>query len=271
MEDVCLLADVFESYRKETLKTFALDPVHYISAPGMTWDAFLKFSKVEIDLLADKEMFNMINDGKRGGISCAFNKYCKANNKYLEDYNLNKPSNYIIYLDATNLYGWAMSQKLPLRDFKMFHIKETKQEKWKNILLNTEIDSQYGYFAEVDLDYPIELHDLHNDYPLAPEKLTKDKQTKLIPNLYNKKNYICHYRNLQYYVNHGLQLKHIHRVIKFRQECFLKEYIYLNTELRKHAKSEFEKDFRKLCNNGNFGKSIENVFKKRDIRLVTTD
>ena len=270
LADVCLLADVFEEYRKTTLETFNLDPAHYISTPSMTWDAFLKSSKVNIDLISNMDMFNMINNGLRGGISCAFNKYCKANNKYLKDYDPNKPSNYIIYLDANNLYGWAMSEKLPLDDFKMIRISEDKQEKFKNEILNHPIDSEFGFFVEVDLDYPDELHDLHNDYPLAPERLTIDKQTKLIPNLFDKKKYVCHYRNLQFYVKHGLKIKYIHRLIRFRQECFLRKYIHKNTELRKQAKSDFEKDFRKLCNNSVFGKTMENPYNKKDIRLVTT-
>ena len=108
--DVCLLADVFESYRNRSLQTYGLDPACYITSPGMSWDAFLKQTKVQIDLMSDPIMVNMIERGLRGGISMAANNYAKANNKYLSDYNPSKPSNFIFYLDANNLYGWAMSQ-----------------------------------------------------------------------------------------------------------------------------------------------------------------
>jgi hypothetical protein len=235
----------------------------------MTWDAFLKYSKVEIDQISDMEMMKMIENGIRGGISMASHKYCKANNKYLENYNPNEPSNYIIYLDANNLYGWAMCQKLPMSNFEMICIPPKFQEQFINKILKHDSDSKYGYILEVDLVYPDSLHDYHNDYPLAPEKLTIDKQTKLIPNLFNKKKYVCHYRNLQFYVRHGLKITYIHRIISFKQEEFLTGYINKNTELRKHAKSDFEKDYFKLCNNSVFGKTMENPYKRRDIKVVT--
>jgi hypothetical protein len=267
--DVCLLADVFEKYRKTTLEIHKLDPAHNISTPAMTWDAFLKYSKVEIDQISDMEMMKMIKNGIRGGISMASHKYCKANNKYLENYNPNEPSNYIIYLDANNLYGWAMCQKLPISNFEMICIPPKFQEQWIDKILKHDSDSKYGYILEVDLVYPDSLHDYHNDYPLAPEKLTIDKQTKLIPNLFNKKKYVCHYRNLHFYVRHGLKITYIHRIISFKQEEFLTGYINKNTELRKHAKSDFEKDYFKLCNNSVIGKTMENPYKRRDIKVVT--
>ena len=114
MADVWLLADVFENYRKTCMKHYRLDPAHYISAPGMSWDAFLRFTGIQIDLLSDLPMLQMIEDGLRGGISMASHNYCKANNKCLDGYDPSKPSNYIMYLDANNLYGWAMCQSLPL-------------------------------------------------------------------------------------------------------------------------------------------------------------
>jgi len=266
--DVCLLADVFEKYRETTLETYGLDPAHYISTPAMTWDAFLKYSRVKIEQITDMEMMNMVEAGIRGGISMASHKYCKSNNKYLENYNPNEPSNYIMYFDANNLYGWSMSEKLPIGNFEILHITADEQNKYINKVLKKDKNSEYGYIIEVDLDYPDELHDLHNDYPLAPERLKIDGQTKLIPNLYNKRKYVCHYRNLQFYVRHGLKLKYIHRVIRFRQEGFLAGYINKNTELRKQSKCDFEKDYFKLCNNSVYGKTMENPYKRRDIRLV---
>ena len=122
---------------------------------------------------------------------------------------------------------------------------------------------------EVDLEYPKSLHDLHNDYPLAPEQIVVNKVKKLIPNLGDKKKYVIHYENLKQYLNLGLKLTHIHRGIKFEESPWLKSYIDINTDLRTKAKNDFEKDFFKLMNNSVFGKSMENIRNRVDIKLVT--
>ena len=140
-----------------------------------------------------------------------------------------------------------------------------------NYILDLSPESDYGFILEVDLDYPDHLHDLHNDYPLAPEKITDDKNmSKLIPNLNSKMNYVCHYRNLQFYVRHGLSITKVHSVLRFRQKKFLADYINKNTILRQQAKTTFEKDYFKLLNNSCFGKTMENPYKRKDVRLVTT-
>ena len=122
---------------------------------------------------------------------------------------------------------------------------------------------------EVDLEYPKKLHDLHNDYPLAPEEIEMNKVEKLILNLWNKKKYVIHYENLKQYLNLGLKLTHIHRGIKFEESEWLKPYIDLNTKLRTKANNNFEKDFYKLGNNTIFGKTMENIRNRVDIKLVT--
>ena len=271
MADVCLLADVFENYRKTCMKHYSLDPAHYISAPGMSWDAFLRTTNVSIDLLSNLPTHQMIEDGLRGGISMVSHSYCKANNKYLEDYDPAQKSNYLMYLDANNLYGWAMCQALPLCQFQMFEGPFNI-----NIVLNQlrtiGPDAEIGWILEVDLEYPDVLHDLHNDYPLAAErKKVGDEPPKLIPNLLHKTKYVCHYRLLQFYLRHGLQLTAVHRVISFKQSKFMEPYIMKNTELRTKATDASEKSFFKLLNNSCFGKTMENVHRRKDVRLVTKE
>ena len=132
-------------------------------------------------------------------------------------------------------------------------------------------DSDKGYILEVDVEYPKNLHDLHSDLPFLPERMKINKYNKLVCNLYDKNNYVVHIRSLKQALNHGLILKKVHKVIQFNQEAWLKEYIDMNTELRKQAKNDFEKDFFKLMNNSGFGKTMENVRKHRDIKLATAD
>ena len=141
----------------------------------------------------------------------------------------------------------------------------------KEFIKNYEEDSNKGYILEVDVKYPKTLHNLHSDLPFSPERMRINKCTKLVCNLYDKKNYVVHIRSLKQALNYGLILKKVHGVIQFNQEAWLKPYIDINTELRKKAKNDFEKDFFKLMNNAVFGKTMENVRKHRDIKLVTTD
>ena len=256
--DVLLLADVFENFRNICIENYELDPAHYFTAPGLAWDAALKITGVELELLSDIDMLLMAENGIRGGVSMVSNRYGKANNKYTGDsFDAKEPSKYITYLDANNLYGWAMSKPLSTHGFKW--MDESELENWE----------KHPCILEVDLEYPKSLHDLHNDYPLAPEKIKVNKVDKLIPNLWNKKKYVIHYENLKQYLSLGLKLVKIHSGIKFKESPWLKKYIDLNTNLRTKAKNEFEKDFFKLMINSVFGKTMENIRNRVDIKLVT--
>lgn len=258
--DVLLLADVFENFRKVCKKNYELDPCWYYTAPGLAWDACLKLTKINLELLTDPDMLLMVESGLRGGISMISNRYGKANNKYMnEKHDPSKPSKYIVYLDANNLYGWAMSQKLPHANFKWMSKQEL--DEWRYI----------ACILEVEIEYPEELHDLHNDYPLAPERLMMNGVEKLIPNLNDKERYVVHHETLKLYESLGLKIKKIHRGIKFTESEWLKEYIDLNTKLRAQSNSDFEKDFFKLMNNSVFGKTMENVRKRVDIHLVNSE
>ena len=195
-------------------------------------------------------------------------RYAKANNKYMKNYDKNEESSYIQHSDANKLYGWVMSQKLPVNGFKWIKNVTEIDEKF---IKNYDEDSDKGYIFEADVNYPRRLHDLDIDLPFLPKRMKIDKFKKLVCNLRNKKKYVVHIRSLKQALNYELKLKKVHRTIEFNQESWLKPYIDMNTELRKIAKNDFEKDFFKLMNNGVFGITIENVRKHRDIKLVTTD
>ena len=202
-------------------------------------------------------MLLMAEKGIRGGVSMISNRYGKSNNRYMGDkFVASELSKYITYLDANNLYGRAMSKLLPTHSFKW--IKVSELETWE----------LHSCILEVDLEYPRSLHDLHSDYPLAPEQIEVNKVDKLIPNLWNKMKYVIHYENLKQYLSLGLKLTHIYRGIKFEESQRLEKYITLNTELRTVATNEFEKDFFKLMNNSVFGKTMENIRNRVDIKLV---
>ena len=283
--DILLLADVFENFRRTCIQYYKLDPCHYFTSPGLSWDAMLKMTNIKLELMTDINMFQFIEKGMRGGISYIANRYGKANNKYMKEYDEKAPSKYIMYLDANNLYGWAMSQYLPTGGFKWMTEKQISK---LNVARYNE-NSEKGLILEVDLEYPKELHNLHNDYPLAAERVCVNKNMlsdyckkiatkynistglvhKLIPTLSNKEKYVLHYRNLQIYIDLGLKLKKIHRVLEFDQSPWLKQYIDFNTQKRSQAKNAFEKDFFKLMNNSVFGKTMENIRKRVDVRLIT--
>ena len=260
--DVLLLADVFENLINVFFEKFQLDPAHYVTAPSLALDAMLKMTEVKLELLTDPDMFLFFEKGVRGGASSITKRYAKANNRYMgNEFDPNKPSIYIPYLDANNLNGWAMSQPLPHSNFKWLSEKELNE-------MMTDHNKIQGCTLEVDLEYPTELHDLHNDYPLAPESIVVNRVEKLILNLNNKTKYVLHHRSLKECLERGLMLRKIHRGIKYEESTFLKNYIDSNTASRTAAKNDFEKDFFKLMNNSVFGKTMENVRKRCSVQVV---
>jgi hypothetical protein len=289
LTDVLLLADVFENFRSMSMSYYELDPAHYYTSPALSFDAMLKNTGVELELLHDIDMYNMVEKGIRGGVTQVSEKHLKANNKYLETYDETQESNYIMYLDANNLYGLSMSKQLPHSCFK-----------WVENISEQEVrehdpEGETGYILEVDLEYPKELHDEHNDYPLAPERKTvttdqlsglsreiqklysgredpiKDATEKLILDFTDKIRYVIHMDNLQYCLKKGLKLRKIHRAISFKQSHWLKSYIDFNTQKRKEATNDFDKDFFKLMNNSTFGKTMENVRNRINYELIKSE
>ena len=262
LSDVLLLADVMESFRKLCEKHYELDPAHFFTTPGLAWDAMLKMTDVKLELLGDVDQLLMIEKGIRGGNSNVFKRFAQANNKFMKNFDPAKKSKFLVYLDANNLYGWAMSQPLPVGDFAWMSKEELQN--WEKFVL----EEGKGCILEVDLLYPRELHDLHNDFPLAPEVLELGGVTKLTQNLRDKKEMVLHGRNLKQVLSLGMKLKSIKRGISFSEKPFMKCYIDKNTELRAKGKTKFEKEFFKLMNNSVFGKTMENLRKRVSIELV---
>ena len=217
--DTLLLADVFENFRDMCLKEYELDPAHFLSLPGLAWQACLKETNVELELLTDYDMLLMVEEGIRGGICHSIQRYAKANNKYMKNYNNNEESSYIQYLDDNNLYGWAMSKKLPVNGFKWTDTSETSALARNNKaaepsgkhVINEELIKNYnenndkGYIFEVDVKYPKRLHELHSDLPFLSERMEVNKCKKLVCNLFNKKKYVAHMNTLKQALNHGLK------------------------------------------------------------------
>ena len=231
--DVVLLADIFESFRDMCLHPdtgYGLDPCHYFTAPGMAWDGALKMYGGKLDLLTDEDMVLFFEKGIRGGMSMISHRHAKANNPYLKDYVKIMEKSYIMYMDMNNLYGGAMREHLPVGNFKWDANVDTWTEEH---LLNMKDDAPRGATLCVDLEYPKNLHDEHNDCPLCPERmsvtedmfsphnlhlteLAKDKpkaSVKLVPNLQNKTNYVIHYRALKQCVQLGMKITKVHKVI----------------------------------------------------------
>ena len=204
-----------------------------MAAPGLAWQACLKRTEVKLELATDCDMILMVEKGIRGGICKATHRFAKANNKYTQNYDKNNESSYIEYLDAYNLHGWAMSQKLPTNDFRT--VEDLSQFN-EDFIKKCDENSSIGYFLEVDLEYLKELFNFHNDLPFLPERKKVEKVEKLIWNIEHKEKYVIYIRALKQALNHGLKLKKVHRVIQFIQKGWLKPYIDMNTELKKRHK-----------------------------------
>ena len=217
--------------------------IFVISSSGLSWNAILKMTKIELKLISNTEVYYFIEKGMKGGVSYINERYNKANCKYMIDYGSSKKSKFIVYLDANNLYGWAMGHNLPYDGFKWLSQKEIDRFDGNSI----SEDSCDGYLSEVGLEYPAELHYLHNDYPLAPEKLEiiydmlpdscrkiADKYgikvsgvQKLVANLHSKSKYVVHYRNVQLYLTLEMILTKVHRVLKIKQSEWLSNTLIL--------------------------------------------
>ena len=286
LPDCLLLCDVFENFRSNCLQQYNIDPCYYFSAPHFTFDAFLRHSSLTLELLSDINQYLFIIKGIRGGMSMVSKRHAVANNKYVEGYNSSKSSSSILYLDANNLYGRAMQEYLPWKNFEWMSPHQLNYDFIKGL----EPEGEVGCIIQCSLKYPVALHDYHSDYPLAPLKKSipygmlspvarmicdkhKLKRTtnveKLLATAEDKEFYILHYRNLQLYVSLGLRVKKIHAGIIFKQGPIMKSYVNFNSEKRAQATNKFDTDFYKLLSNSLYGKTIENPEKRSKVKLCS--
>ena len=202
------LADVFESFRNMCLKECELDPAHFLSTQGLAWQAYLKKTKIESELLTDIDMLLMVKKGTRGGICQAIHRQAKANNKYMKNYNKDVISSYLMYLDSNNLHGWGMSQKLPVNGFKW--VKRLSRFN-KIFIKNYNENSDIGYFLEVDFDY-------WKNCLIFIKSTIFTRFLLLICGIEDKEKYVILIRSLKQALNDGLVLRKVHRLIQFNQE-----------------------------------------------------
>ena len=288
--DVLLLASVFENFRHTSLENFGIDPLHHFSTPGLTWAGALKRTKAEVQLFTDVDMLLMIEKGIRGGLTMVTNRHIIANNPNVPSHDITKETTHLLYLDVNNLYGYAMSQKLPIDGYEWCKVTPDLLDN----ILDANIDGDIGYILEVDMDYPLHLHNDHNDFPMAPHKMMVEdklyspyqhqliaelkqkgiktlKSEKLVTTFFPKVKYVVHFATLQFYVKQGMDVRRVHRAIKFRQASWLKDYVDFCTTQRQAATSDFDKDFWKLMVNSIYGKTIEDKRKHSTVALALRD
>ena len=292
LADVTILADAFCKFQKIFQKEFNLDPANFYSLPSSAWNAALKYSKVELSLVTDNSIYQFIEAGIRGGLSCGGNvRYAESNNPYCPNFDPAKERQFICNLDANALYPYAMSKMLPVRGFEWVMPDELERFTPEYIMNLGEMDN-VGYFFECDLSFPESTHDKFNAFPPAPARRVVDesemspfqkglmgrlglsnaslKSPKLIADLTDRKYYVIHYMELKKYIELGVALTKVHRAVKFEQERWMYGFVELCTQKRAAATDAYESFFWKLLINATFGKSCENKRKRSHINVVTS-
>ena len=288
LADCLLLVDIFENYRDCCLSQYRLDPIHYFSSPHFTFDTFLLFTRVQLDLLMDIDQYLFLNRAMWGGLSMVSKCYSKANHPSLsEAYDPLHPHKFILFLNANNLYGKAMMEHLPMWGFRWMERDELTVE----YIMALSDEGDYGCFIEYTLMYPDILHDFHDDYPLVPVKrkitysdlslttcLMCDRHNlkrtlnkeKLLTTFEKRACYVLHYRNLKLYLRLGMRMEELRAGLLFKQKPVMKEYVEFNSLQCFHARHDFDVDFYKLLSNSLFGKMIENPEKRTKVKLCRT-
>ena len=277
--DILQLADVFENFVESSTREYKINPLYSYSLPGYTWKAGLKLTNIELDYIKCKELLLLLENNIRGGISSV-----------MGDRHVQSDENkQILYIDANNLYGWAMSQYLPTGDFKKMKLcceyDSVLMNEIKEDIFNTPDDNEFGYFIECNLEYTAEIKEKTKNFPFCPYQTKADPNlfsgymnninqpnykptSKLMCDVTNKSKYMIHYRMFKFYLNQGMKVTKIHTIYRFRQSPWLGKYIDHNTQKRTVAKTNFEKDLYKLMNNAFFGKAMENVRDRTNLEFI---
>ena len=272
--DVILLADIFEKFINVSKTEFGINPLYHISLPGTTWSNGLKYTKTELELIKNVDLFQMFESGIRGGLSGVFG------DRYIESDN----NTVILHVDMNNLYGFAMLFHLPTGNFQIYE-NDSITQSFIDKVLNTHDCSNTGYVLIVDLIYPDNIKYKSKNFPFCPENKTIDPDnyteymkehepkpnrptSKLICDQSNKEYYIVHYRNLKFYLRMGMTLKKVHRIVSFDQSPWLSKYIDYNTQKRAQADSDFMKDYHKNLICSFFGKTMEDVRNRIRVEFV---
>ena len=251
-----------------------LELIHYIvlAYQVILGSVVLKYTGINLQTLQDKDMILLLENNIRGAISSVMG------DRYVQSGENKK----ILHVDANNLYGHSMSQPLPFDELKFDNNVKLED------ILNTPDDSNIGYFIEVDLTDPNNIKQKTKNFPFAPvnKKINPDRFSdymektkadtyiptkKLICDWSDKKNYLVHYRMVKFYPRHGMIVDKVHNIISFRQNRWLEKYINFNTQKRNQAVNDFEKDFYKLLNNAFYGKTMENVRNRLNIKFIKKD
>ena len=272
--DVILLADIFEKFIKLSISEFGINRLYHISLPGTTWSNGLKYTKIELELIKNVDLFQMFESGIKGGISGIFG------DRYIESDN----NTVILHVDMNNLYGFAMLFHLPVGNFQIYE-NNSITECFINKVLNTHDCSDTGYVFIVDLIYPDNIKYKSKNFPYCPENKTLNPvnyteymnehepkphrpTSKLICDQTNKEYYIVHCRNLKFSLRMGMIIKKVHRIVSFDQSLWLSKYIDYNTQKRAQADSDFIKDYHKNLICSFFGKTMEDVRNRIKVEFV---
>ena len=277
--DVLQLADVFENFVESSTREYKINPLYSYSLPGYIWKAGLKLTNIKLDFIKDKELLLLLENNIRGGISSV-----------MGDRHVQSDENkQILYIDANNLYGWAMSQYLPTGTFEKLQLREAtseySQEQIVEDLRFIPDNNEFGFFKECDLEYPVESKEKTENFPLCPYQTKADPECfsdyvnsvkqpnykptqKLVCDLTNKQKYMIHYRMFKFYTKLGMKVTHLHSIFRFKQSPWLDKDINHNTQKRTKAKTNFEKDLHKLMNNAFFGKTMENVRDRVNLEFI---
>lgn len=293
LSDTTILADYFLRVREIIFDSYGLDMAHYFSLPMLSFDATLKVTGVHLENIQDPTMYNFFEASIRGGlVSVGDLRAAEANNPQVApgDFNPNLPTSWLLYLDENNLYGYCLTDKLPLKDYKWVEAADLETFRANPLEYLTSLDEDTGCFVELDIEIPAELHEKLNIYPPCPYKRTVDISEisesmrdlaeelqipistynceRLMADFHPRKNYITHGCNLRYWIELGCRVTVIHRAVRFTQSAWLKPLIDFNTAKRQAAQTQVEKDFWKLASNAIFGKFVENKRARVNVRII---